>query len=128
MEAAMRVSTAWGPIAPLAILLCSLPMPAVLAQWEPQGDAFLVNARTTGNQNWPAVTRSGDGAFRVVWVDASEGIRARTFDASGAGGGPEIQISDTNSPSAPIAAAGESGDFVVVWRNRDTSLQARPFY
>lgn len=50
------------------------------------GNEFLVNSITTGDQSSPSVTGLSNGDFVVSWEDASEGgfaIRARLFNANG---------------------------------------------
>jgi len=76
-----------------------------------------------------AVAMDEDGRFLVVWSccqdSASPSIRGRFFEASGAARGAELQVSTGPGPDqAPAAAAGPSGDFLVVWQRGPTNVDA----
>ncbi len=86
------------------------------------GTEFQVNSYTSSTQRTPAVARSGDGAFVVVWRGDDQGdlysdIFAQRFDAAGTRLGAEFQV-NSHSDSfelAPTVAMETNGDFVVAW-------------
>lgn len=94
------------------------------------GDEFQVAASSNQRDLEPDVAMSPDGSFVVTWRDYDENsyprIAARAFDSSGVPRGepafvdaePEVGgFFDYNYyyGGAPAAAAGEQGEFVVVW-------------
>lgn len=67
----------------------------------------------------PAVTALPGGGFMVTW-DASFGIKAQLFDASGAAMGPAFDVVSqplSSSQDRPDVAAFEDGSFAVVWHD-----------
>ncbi len=88
----------------------------------PSGSEFLVNAYTTGAQQYPAVASDASGAFVVVWSSvgqdgSSNGVFGRRFNASGDPVGGEFPINTytMSFQSFPAVASAPSGNFVVVW-------------
>jgi hypothetical protein len=96
----------------------------------PLGDEFQVAASSNQRDLAPDVAMSPDGSFVVTWRDYDENsyprIAARAFDSSGSPRGepafvdaePEVGgFFDYNYyyGGAPAAAAGQQGEFVVVW-------------
>jgi hypothetical protein len=88
----------------------------------PEGLEFMVNAYTSGTQDFPAVDRAPDGSFMVAWVDGGRdgngsGVFARRFNASGLAKGLDFQINShtPNGQSVPAIAVAPDGDAVVVW-------------
>jgi hypothetical protein len=89
---------------------------------QPLGQEFAVNTYTTGRQSHPSVATNEAGGFVVVW-ESGPGIRARRYDSSGAGQGPEFPVSSDVFPPGTShehpSVAGEPGEnFVVVWSVR----------
>jgi hypothetical protein len=102
---------------PIAILgLGSAPLAAQLV-----GPEFLVNSYTTNYQASPAVARSGDGGFVVVWDSIQDGtatdVYGQRFDGAGAPVGGEFQVNFQTQYAqgrAAVASDGTNG-FVVAW-------------
>jgi hypothetical protein len=86
------------------------------------GPEFQVNTSTVNEQKSPAVARSSNGAFVVVW-ESNHGtsdfdIMAQRYDAAGAKVGAELLVNSghtTGTQGAPAVAMAGNGDFVVVW-------------
>jgi hypothetical protein len=97
------------------------------ADGTPLGDDFPVSRFTLQDTVRPAIASRGDGSFVVVW---GEGFRdteifARRYGADGAPRGPEFQVNleDTaETQEHPAVAVGPGGEFVVVWRSRETTF------
>jgi hypothetical protein len=85
------------------------------------GDAFRINAYTTGSQDAPSVVVDRGGNFVVVWRDSGEfesaGIVARRFDASGAPVGGDFPVNSytTGNQFGSSVVLDGAGDFVVTW-------------
>ena len=86
------------------------------------GDDFLVNAMTTGQQDWPEVAANAAGQFVVIWHDdyaayPSPSVQARRYDADGEPLGAEIEVGTpaVGGQSKPAVAMDAAGGFVVVW-------------
>lgn len=107
---------------------------------------IMVNTYATGKQNQPAVAVVGNrGDFVVAWTSLGSpgsdssglSVQGRRFDASGAPVGDQFQVNSytTDYQLNPAVAAGDDGDFVVVWDSvgsngtdrSATSIQARWF-
>jgi len=91
----------------------------------PAGLEFQVNADSSGDQRYPAVTMRSDGSFTVVWVGsdgAGDGIRGRSFDASGAplAGDFAVNLTTTGDQTGPDVAVDGSGAGLVVWQTDAT--------
>ena len=106
------------------------------ASGAPRGGEFLVNAATTGLQEWPSVASDRAGNFVVVWRSSvgdgdTWGVFARRFDAAGAPVGDQFQV-NTFTPGMQLStresiAMDAAGNFVVVWRNQPPSLSTSAF-
>jgi hypothetical protein len=86
------------------------------------GAEFQVNAYTTGEQAYPAVTAGPAGAFAVVWEDSSRdgsgrGVFGRVFDAGGEAVGEDFRVNTftAGTQAAPAVAWTGPAGFVVVW-------------
>jgi len=95
------------------------------------GNEFLVNTTTSDAQENPSVAMNASGAFVAVWEsDATPGVVAQRYDASGVAQGGEIAI-DTPTQFAdadPAVAIDAAGNFVVAWFNdADNTVRARRF-
>jgi len=91
----------------------------------PIGENFKINE---GRSVWgnPAVAMDSSGNFVVVWIGAKETgcILGKRFNSSGKPIGDEFQISSKpptleGSWDRPAIAMHPSGDFVVVWKQRE---------
>jgi hypothetical protein len=92
------------------------------ASGAPRGSQFLVNAYTTGGQEWAHVACAPSGDFVVAWTSEGQdgsgyGAFAQRFDASGARLGPEFQVNTytSGSQTGPLVAIAAAGNFVVAW-------------
>jgi hypothetical protein len=90
----------------------------------PLGPDFQVNTYTTFVQGEPDVAVLPDGGFVVVWdswnqVGVGRDVFAQRYDASGARVGGEFRVNSytTSLQYAAAVAAGEQGNFVVVWHS-----------
>jgi len=101
----------------------------------PNGAAFRVNSGTAGDQGHPRVAYDPTGAFVVVWesraTSGATGVFARRFLGTGVPTGNDLAVDspldDTLSPEPSIAAIGNAGRFLVVWRDGRTHLFGRRF-
>lgn len=84
----------------------------------PLGGDFVVNAYTTGRQDYPRVDTDGSGRFVVAWSSFWQGGVARRFDVSGAPLGGEFALnSNSNQFLRPIAvSANDSGAMACLWK------------
>lgn len=90
-------------------------------------DDVQVNAYTTGQQQWPAVAKSADGSFVVVWASrgsaggdgSAESVQGRQFDSLGQPLATDFQVnlSTAGAQNYPDVAAASDGRFVVVWQS-----------
>ncbi len=90
----------------------------------PQGNDFVVNTYTTGNQTHPDVAMASSGEFVVAWESPGqdgdmEGIFARRFDAGGNPLSSEIPVNayTTGAQLAPSVAVLSSTSFAVAWQS-----------
>ena len=100
------------------------------------GGELQVNTYTTGDQSQPAISRTADGGFLVVWASAGGGgigegggpedgsglgIQLRRFDASGTAVGDELQINAGTAGNQEWPAITRRSDdgFVVAWESAD---------
>ena len=118
------------------LVLISLVIICAPAQSQPLtavGSEFQVNDVTNLGQFDSRVTYDAVGGFVVVWASGSSGgddtgsysIQMRRHDSSGAPIGAQFQVNDftTGYQSLPdIAEGGALGDFFVVWRSNDDSV------
>lgn len=91
----------------------------------PLAGEMQVNTYTTFSQGYPAVAVDPSGAFVVVWESPQDGsgsgVVARSFDASGAPLGGEVQV-NVNLPGSQrsgAVAADPAGGFLVAWEDGD---------
>ena len=88
-----------------------------------QGGEFRVNTTTAGSQSGPAIAMSSSGAFVIAWTgggqdpDASSGIYAQRFNASGVAQGGEFRVNTytLNTQQLTSVAMDAAGNFVVTW-------------
>jgi len=95
----------------------------------PQGSEFQINSYTTGTQAGPAVASDANGNFVVAWTSQGQdgsygGVFGQRFDSSGLPQGSEFQVNSytTRWQYAAGIAEDAAGNFVVVWRGDDGSL------
>ncbi len=89
----------------------------------PLGGDFQAHTVTAASQHLSSVAVQPDGAFVVVWEDASSqdgspfSIFGRRFDSGGTAAGDELQINTFTGgiQTSPVAAVEAGGDFVVTW-------------
>lgn len=111
----------------------------------PLGPDFLVNNRTDGTQNEPAIAVRGNGSFVAVFKtskgspgnDSGASIQARQFGANGVASGNQFQVNSTveGAQSEPAVAVDPDGSFLVVWKSASSqgsdqdsnSIQARGY-
>ncbi|MEM8601678.1 MAG: hypothetical protein AAGF99_17310, partial [Bacteroidota bacterium] len=95
------------------------------ADGTPQGGEFLVNTRTTFDQDDPFVAMDADGDFVIVWTSSGQdaptggGIFAQRYDAAGVAQGSEFQVNTytTSTQNKPSVAMDADGDFVIAWQS-----------
>ncbi|MBI3155174.1 MAG: cadherin-like domain-containing protein, partial [Burkholderiales bacterium] len=88
-----------------------------------QGVEFLVNTTTAGGQSGPAIAVAPSGDFVITWTgsgqdpDASSGIYAQRYDASGVAQGGEFRVNSYTLGTQQLASAAmdAAGNFVVTW-------------
>ena len=92
------------------------------ASLQPLGDAVRVNTSLTGDQGRPAIAANAAGQYLVAWQGQFRSPRqyrvyAQVLGEAGNLIGGELALSSGHSryEVTPSAAAGPSGDFVVVW-------------
>lgn len=93
------------------------------------GVEFLVNKRTSGDQNESAVTALGDGTFVVTWTDGGAAVRGQLFSADGSKSGDPFLVTKStagNQSASDVAALGD-GRFVVTWAGYDNALHVQVF-
>jgi len=103
------------------------------AAGQPAGTEFVVNTYTTDKQSYPAIARSDDGGFLVVWNDESgldgdgRGTFGRLFDGQGDAVTGEFQVNTytTGSQDGPVAAFLSDGSFAVAWTSRQLGVPAQ---
>jgi hypothetical protein len=66
------------------------------------GTEFRVNSTTTGDQDLPAVTATGDNAFVVAWDNGAAGVLAQRYAQEGT---PSIPPSPTPTPTTPTTGS-----------------------
>lgn len=94
---------------------------------------ILVNTYTNSIQEQPSVSMNDSGDFVAVWASDkltylhARSICGRTFDAYGNPTSGEIVIADVSS-DYPEVRLGQSGEFVVVWHNRNVSTDERNIF
>ena len=97
------------------------------ADGTPLAPELQVNTTTASSQGEPAVARTGDGGFVVVWESyASAGtdtsyhsIQGQRFDSAGTAIGSEFQVNTTTTDyqRRPAVTATTDGGFVVAWQS-----------
>ncbi|MEM9325817.1 MAG: hypothetical protein AAGA85_09180, partial [Bacteroidota bacterium] len=77
----------------------------------------LANGTTAGQQRFPAIAMSPDGAFAISWESAGE-IVARRFSPAGLPPGAEFQVNTATDglQSYPDVASDAQGNFCVTWQ------------
>lgn len=93
----------------------------------PLGAQFQVNAYTTNQQQYAAVSIAPGGRFVVVWDslgspggdNSQRSIQGRRYEADGAPLSGQFQINSLTSgmQNFPDVAVGPAGDFVVAWQS-----------
>lgn len=82
------------------------------------GNEFLINQTTDGNQQLPSVGMNATGHFTVAWYNDDDGycIRARRFD-NNCNPEDEFQVNSTNisAGSAPAVDENSTGLCVIAW-------------
>ena len=89
------------------------------------GSDFQVAISTSAYQYESTITHHPTNGFLVTWVNAYIGadVFARRLDATGTPQGAELQVNTVGGYNgAPVAAAGASGEFLVVWTGTDSSV------
>lgn len=119
----------------LAIAALTTSLPTLAAPGDKLGGELRVNTFTAESQDAPALARSANGDFVVVFADYSgfndsSGIYYRRYRANGVAKDSSAvlvaaPISDSQLLRNPDVAVDEDGDFVVAWRStlRDTSAR-----
>lgn len=101
-----------------------------LRNGQPEGAEFQVNQYTDSRQSFVTAAMDAQGGFVIAWRSSLQGspggtIFGQRFAADGSRAGSEFRIgpndSDRDSQSEPQMAMTPSGDFVVVWSNREIS-------
>ncbi|MDZ4689341.1 MAG: cadherin domain-containing protein, partial [Planctomycetaceae bacterium] len=87
-----------------------------------QGGEFQINAFTTGDQRFSAVSLDADGDFVVSWTSEGQdgnvsGVFARQYNAAGAAQGGELQVNTytTGTQWFSSVSLDADGDFAVAW-------------
>lgn len=101
-----------------------------------QGNEFLINGTTTGDQLRPSVAVDANGNFVVAWQSAAQdgngfGVYARRFSSAGAALANEFKANTftTGNQLDPSVARDQDGDFVVTWTSGNLSTgQDGSFY
>jgi hypothetical protein len=90
----------------------------------PLGPEFRVNTYTTSSQAYASVAADASGNFVVVWSSLGQdgagwGVLGQRYGSSGAPLGAEFRVNtfSTDTQWLPSVAAGDAGDFVVVWQS-----------
>lgn len=123
----------WAALAAVLVAEAAALPAAAVADPEPVGAAFKVNAATLdGDQGAPDVAVSGSN-FVAVWEgeDADgKGIYARGFDAKGNPFAlPALVNSSTDhDQERPAVASRHNGDFVIVWQGKDVETRDPHIY
>jgi hypothetical protein len=91
-----------------------------------QGSELQVNAYTTGEQAFAAVTGTGDGGFKVAWQSAAQdgssyGVFVRRFDSSGEPSGADARANAfvNGNQRFPVAAFIGGSNFIVAWESAE---------
>ncbi len=108
------------------------------ADGSPVGLEFQVNDFTTGGQGSPSVTVDADGDFVVAWLSSDSpgddtsglSVQGRRFASSGLPAGGQFQVNTytTFDQRSPEVAVADAGEFVVVWRARDSDPSGYIYY
>lgn len=85
-----------------------------------QGDAFLVNTTTAGDQTQPSVAMDAAGGLVFVWTSQDAGasnVYAKLYDEAGQVFLDEFLVNSTTSGAQeqPSVAMADDGDFVATW-------------
>jgi hypothetical protein len=90
-----------------------------------QGDEFLVNTYTNGDQRDPSVAMDAAGDFVVAWWSNGQdgddaGVYAQRYNAAGLTQGGEFRVNTytDNNQWLPSVAMDGVGDFIVTWTNK----------
>ncbi len=96
----------------------------------PLGSNFLVNAYTSGDQEYPAVAMDATGDFVVAWKSYGQAgsssefdIYAQRYGSDGAPLGSNFLVNTYTSGNQefPAVAMDAAGDFVVAWKGYNSS-------
>ena len=91
------------------------------ADGAPNGDIFLVNTTTTGDQKAPAVAIGPDGQFVIAWqsisADGSTDILAQRYLPGGGTDDGEFRVNNETALDQydPSISMNASGQFVIAW-------------
>lgn len=94
---------------------------------QPVTSDFVVNATTTGDQQFPSVGTDGQGNALIVWdsgINAVPGLYGRWFDAGGTPLSDEFVVSadpDSSFFLGSNVAVADGGEAMVVWLQRESS-------
>ena len=90
----------------------------------PNGPEFLVNTKTTDDQNYPRTAFLSNGGFVVTWSDSSGdpdgwSVKAQVYDAAGTPVGSEISVNTqtTGNQFFSSIAGLPDGGFVIAWED-----------
>jgi Dockerin type I domain len=95
----------------------------------PFGPAFRINSDSSGIDFGPSVAASSTGGFVVTWQENAPGFPhlAQRFDEGGRFVGARLTVGyPAVSGPPPAISSDPSGNFVVVWRQLETSDPAGP--
>ncbi len=88
----------------------------------------VLNAVTTGYQNYPVLVTYANGAGVVFFSTEGAGIAARLIDSQGNPTGPQISVSTGSNPIQADAALLSNGNVVLTWaQGAPSSIVARIF-
>ncbi len=117
---------------PLAAAAVFVAAAAAIANLDPEGDKFQVDAVVGGagfadNQSNRTVDRAADDSFVAVWADFADGpafgtsfgVSARRFDSGGNALTGNVQVNSytTGRQNWPSVASRADGSFMVTWTN-----------
>jgi serine/threonine protein kinase/WD40 repeat protein len=94
---------------------------------KPQGEEFVVNRNTHGEQTWPTIEIESNGDYQITWnssIPAESGVSvyAQSYRASGERVGEETLVRRVKKPGGRQAfvTMNESGKLTIVWKARSS--------